>query len=428
MIFNRRNFLKALGATTASSALYGCANSSSKASGGHVIVVGGGFGGATIAKYLRLWSAGNVQVTLIERNAQFISCPISNLVISGDKTLADITVSYEGLKKWGVHVVQDEVTGIDAEKRSVHLAQGGVMSYDRLVLSPGVDFMYEQIPGLANVDMQTKILHAWKAGSQTLALRKQLEDMPNGGVYAIAIPKSPYRCPPGPYERASLVAHYCKTQKPKSKVLILDANDEVQSKKALFMKAWAELYPGILEYRPNSELRDVALDRNGTRTALLEFDKVDADVLNVIPPQHAGKLALNTDLKLINKRWVDVDWLTMESTNVKGIHILGDATFSAPGMPKSGHMANQHAKLAAAAIIKLLAGEAPNPQPMLTNTCYSFVDIDSGIHVTSVHHYDAEKKTLTPVAGAGGVSSARSEQEAMLAMGWARNIWADSLA
>lgn len=195
MTFNRRNFLKAISAATATGTLYGCAGGS-KASG-HVVIVGGGFGGATAAKYLRMWSEGGVQVTLIERNAQFISCPISNLVISGDKTMADITIGYEGLKKWGVRVVQDEVTGVDAERRSIRLARGGEMSYDRLVLSPGIDFMYEQIPGLNNVEAQGKILHAWKAGVQTVALRKQLEEMKDGGVYAITVPKAPYRCPPG---------------------------------------------------------------------------------------------------------------------------------------------------------------------------------------------------------------------------------------
>jgi len=423
LIFNRRDFLRALGAATASGALYGCA-AGSKASG-HVVVVGGGFGGATAAKYLRMWSNGGVQVTLIERNAQFISCPISNLVISGDKTLADITVGYEGLKKWGVRVVQDEVTGVDAASRSIRLAHGGEMSYDRLVLSPGVDFMFDAIPGLNNTDAQSRILHAWKAGPQTLALRKQLEDMKDGGVYAITIPKAPYRCPPGPYERASVIAGYFRAAKPKSKVLILDANDDVQSKKGLFMKAWADLYPGTLEYRPNSELRDVDV---ASRTAVLEFDQVKADVLNVVPPQRAGEIAVKAGLKLINSRWVDIDWLSMESTSTQGIHVLGDAIFPAPTMPKSGHIANQHAKLAAAAIINLLAGEAPNPAPMLMNTCYSFVDSKNSIHVASVHRYDAEKKTLLPVQGAGGVSAARSELEAISAIGWAKNIWADMLA
>ena len=422
MIFNRRDFLKAMGAVTATGALYGCAGGN-KASG-HVVIVGGGYGGATAAKYLRMWSEGSVQVTLIERNAQFISCPISNLVISGDKTMADITIGYEGLKKWGVRVIQDDVTGVDAGKRSIRLAKGGEMSYDRLVLSPGIDFMYEQIPGLNNADAQGKILHAWKAGAQTVALRKQLEDMKDGGVYAITVPKAPYRCPPGPYERASVIAGYFKAKKPKSKVLILDANEEVVSKKGLFIKAWADLYPGMLEYRPNSELRDVDV---ASRTAILEFDKVKADVLNIVPAQRAGDIAAKSGLKLINSRWVDIDWLSMESVSTPGIHVLGDAIFPAATMPKSGHMANQHAKLAAAAILNLLAGHAPNPAPLLMNTCYSFVDSNNAIHVASVHQYDAGKKTMLPVQGAGGVSSARNEMEGKSAIGWSKNIWADML-
>lgn len=422
MILNRRKFLKAMSALTATGTLYGCAGGNT--ANGHVVIVGGGFGGATAAKYLRMWSEGSVQVTLIERNAQFISCPISNLVISGDKSLADITIGYEGLKKWGVRVVHDEVTGVDAGKRSIRLTKGGEMSYDRLVLSPGVDFMWDQIPGLNNADAQGKVLHAWKAGAQTIALRKQLEDMKDGGTYAITIPKAPYRCPPGPYERASVIAGYFKAKKPKSRVLILDANDEVVSKKGLFMKAWADLYPGLLEYRPNSELRDVDV---ANRTAILEFDKVKADVLNVVPPQRAGDIAAKSGLKLINNRWVDIDWLSMESISTPGIHVLGDAIFPAATMPKSGHMANQHAKLAAAAILNLLAGQAPNPAPLLMNTCYSFVDSKNAIHVASVHRYDTEKKTMLPVPGAGGVSVVRNELEGATAIGWSKNIWADML-
>lgn len=411
-----------MGALSATGALHGCTLGNK--AGGHVVVVGGGFGGATAAKYLRMWSNGGVEVTLVERNAHFISCPISNLILSGDRTLADVTIGYEGLKKWGVRVVQDEVTGIDADKRKIRLAQGGEMSYDRLVLSPGVDFMFEEIPGLNNAAAQSRILHAWKAGAQTVALRKQLEDMPDGGVYALTIPKAPYRCPPGPYERASVIAGYFKARKPKSKVLVLDANDEVQSKKALFMKAWSELYPNHLEYRPNNELRDIEV---GSRSAILEFDKLSADVLNVIPAQRAGDIARHAGLKLINNRWVEIDWLSMESTSTRGIHVLGDAIFPAPTMPKSGHIANQHAKLAAAAILNMLAGEAPNPAPLVMNTCYSFINARSAIHVASVHRYDAEKKTVLPVPGSGGVSMARNELEAISAVGWARNIWADML-
>ena len=423
MLMKRRDFLKIGAAAGAMATLYGCAGGG-KASG-HVVVVGGGYGGATIAKYLRMWSEGGVQVTLIERNPTFISCPISNLVIGGLKTMEDITVSYDGLKsKWGVRIVQDEVTAVNPEKRSISLKSGGTMSYDRLVLSPGVDFMFDQIPNLNNADAQSKILHAWKAGAQTIALRKQLESMKDGGTYAIAIPRAPYRCPPGPYERASLVADYFKKNKPKSKVVILDANEDVTSKKGLFTKAWKDLYSGILEYRNNSEVKDVDV---ATNTAIMEFDKFKADVLNVIPPQRAGNISTQSGLKLINNRWVDINWLTMESTNTPGVHVLGDAVFPAPTMPKSGHMANQHGKLAAAAILNLLSGLEPNPEPMLMNTCYSFVDAKNVIHVASVHHYDAATKTVQPVKGAGGVSAARNELEAKVALGWAKTIWADML-
>lgn len=424
MLMKRRDFLKVGAAAGATAALYGCA--AGNKAGGHVVVVGGGFGGATVAKYLRMWSEGGVQVTLIERNPTFISCPISNLVIGGQKTMEDITVSYDGLKNhWGVRVLQDEVSAVNAEKRTISLASGSTLSYDRLVLSPGVDFMFDQIPGLDNAAAQSKILHAWKAGPQTVALRKQLESMKDGGVYAISIPKAPYRCPPGPYERACLVANYFKQHKPKSKVVILDANEDVMSKKALFTKAWGDLYKGIIEYRNNSEVKDVEVASN---TAVLEFDKFQADVLNIIPPHRAGNIAAKSGIKLINNRWADVNWLSMESTSTPGIHVLGDAVFPAPTMPKSGHMANQHGKLAAAAILNLLAGEEPNPNPVVMNTCYSFVDAKNVIHVASVHQYDPATKLVQPVKGAGGVSAARNELEGKVAIGWAKNIWADMLA
>ena len=424
MLMKRRDFLKAGAAAGAMASLYGCAGGG-KASG-HVVVVGGGYGGATVAKYLRMWSEGGVQVTLIERNPTFISCPISNLVIGGTKTMEDITVSYDGLKnKWGVRVIQDDVLAVDGVKKTVTLKNGGAMSYDRLVLSPGVDFMWDEIPTLKDADAQSKILHAWKAGPQTVALRKQLEDMKDGGVYALSIPKAPYRCPPGPYERACLVANYFKQHKPKSKVVILDANEDVQSKKPLFTKAWADLYKGIIEYRNNSEVKDVEV---ATNTAVLEFDKFKADVLNVVPPHRAGDIAHKSGIKLVNNRWVDINWLSMESTSTPGIHVIGDAIFPAPTMPKSGHMANQHGKLAAAAILNMLSGIEPNPTPVVMNTCYSFVDAKNVIHVASIHQYDAATKVVQPVKGAGGVSAARNELEGKVAIGWAKNIWADMLA
>ena len=424
-MWNRREFLKGAalaGGVVALPGLSGCAMGSKAR--GHVVVVGGGFGGATVAKYLRMWSQMGVDVTLVERNPQFISCPISNLVIGGDKQMADITMSYDGLRNtWGVKVLQDTVTAVDAGARKLTLASGGVLSYDRLVLSPGIEFMYDQVPGLETEAARDTVLHAWKAGAQTVALRKQLEDMKDGGVYALSIPKAPYRRPPGPYERACLVANYLQKTKPKSKVLVLDANEEITSKKGLFTKAF-EKYKGILEYRPNSELREVDA---ASRTAVLEFDKVKADVLNVVPPQRAGDIAAKSGIKLINNRWVDIDWLSFESVNTPGVHVIGDAIFPAPTMPKSGHMANQHAKVTAAAIINLLAGEAPSSTPLVMNTCYSFVDSKNVIHVSSVHLYDAAKKTVMPVQGAGGVSAAANELEGKYALSWARNIWADML-
>jgi sulfite dehydrogenase len=256
-------------------------------------------------------------------------------------------------------------------------------------------------------------------------LRGQLEAMRDGGVYALTIPKAPFRCPPGPYERACMVASYLKQYKPRSKVLVLDANPEIQSKKALFEKAFADHYKGIIEYRPNNELKQVDA---ATNTAKLEFDDVKADVLNVVPPQRAGDIARTAGLVNMNNRWVGVNWLTMESTAVPGIHVLGDATFSAPAMPKSGHMANQHAKVAAAAIIEQLLGQPVNATPVVLNTCYSFVTARDVIHVASVHQYDAKEKTFKAVPGSVGVSVAANQVEGRYALAWAANIWADMLA
>ena len=426
---DRRQFIRAGSAASAASVLglaAGCASTGAGA-GGQVVVIGGGYGGATAAKYIRMWSEGRVQVTLVEPNDSFISCPISNLVLGGSKQMADITTSYDNLgKRHGVKIIKDRAVAIDADKRQVRLAGGGTLAYDRLVVSPGVDFMWDSLPGLKKPGAQDKVLHAWKAGAQTVALRKQLEAMPDGGVYALSIPLAPYRCPPGPYERACQVAHYFSKAKPKSKVLILDANDDVTSKGPLFKKAWADRYKGIIEYRPKHALTDVDA---ATGTLKFEFnDDIKAQVLNVIPPMRAGDVAHNAGLTTANKRWCDVDWLTMESKAAKNVHILGDALQIAPAMPKSGHMANQHGKVAAAAIVALLSGRQPNALPIYNNTCYSFVSDTDVVHVASVHAYDAEKKTMLPVAGSGGVSSAASELEGRYAMAWARNIWADTLA
>jgi sulfide dehydrogenase [flavocytochrome c] flavoprotein subunit len=405
-----------LAASLGAAGLAGCGGMpASGPSIGRVVVVGGGFGGATAARYLKMWG-GNVDVTMVDRNPAFVSCPISNLVLGGHKQMADITVGYAGLRNLGVKVVQGEVTAVDAAAKQVKLADGTSLAYDRLVLSPGVDF--DNVPGLA---AQANVLHAWKAGAQTAALRRQLETMADGGVYALSIPKAPYRCPPGPYERACMVASYFKQHKPRSKVLVFDGNPEITSKKGLFEKAFADHYKGIIEYRGNAELREVT----GAQTAKLEFDDIRANVLNVIPPQRAGDIARQAGVINVNNRWVGVNWLTMESTAVPGIHVLGDATFPGPGMPKSGHMANQHGKVAAAAIIQLLKGQPVSAAPVVMNTCYSFVTASDVIHVASVHQYDAADKTFKPVPGSGGVSSAASAIEGRYAMSWAQNIWAD---
>ena len=418
----RRRDLLGAGTAFGALSLAGCATQPSGPSIGKVVVVGGGYGGATAARYLRLWG-GNVDVTLVERNAEFVSCPISNYVIGGYKDMAFITKGYGGLAAAGVKVVKGDVTAVDAAGKKVKLAGGGELPYDRLILSPGIDFMFEQVGGLEAAIASGAVTHAWKAGPQTVALRKQLEAMPAGGVFVLAIPKAPYRCPPGPYERACMVASYLKTTKPRSKIIVMDANPEITSKKGLFERAFKQHYEGILEYRPNAELKSVA-----GKVAKFEFDDLKFDVLNAIPPQRAGDLARSAGLVNMNNRWVGVNWLTLESTAAPGIHVLGDATFSAPAMPKSGHMANQHAKVAAAAVIQLLKGEAVNARPVVTNTCYSFTAANEAMHVASVHQYDAAEKTFKTVPGSGGVSAAANQIEARYAIGWAENIWADSLA
>ena len=418
----RRRQLVLAGAAGSAAALAGCAGIATGKPIGRVVVVGGGFGGATAAKYIRLWEP-RIEVTLVEREPAFISCPISNLVVAGYRQLSDITVPYDGLARHGVKRVQDEATAIDFDKKQVRLARGDALPYDRLVLAPGVDFHFDKIAGLAEAGPQGRVLHAWKAGAQTTELRARLQALPDGGVFAISIPKAPYRCPPGPYERACLVAAYFKQFKPRSKVLVLDANPDIVSKKGLFLKAWEELYSGLIEYRSNSEL--IEFDVRGN-VAKLQVEDVRADLFNVIPPQQAGRIA--QPLININNQWVGVEFQTWESTKVPGVHVIGDAIAAAPGMPKSGFQANNHAKVVADAVVARLTGQPVNESPIIANTCYSFVSPRDVVHVASVHKWNAEQKTLVAVQGAGGLSSARNELEATYALSWARNIWADALA
>ena len=427
---NRRAFLQSSAALSllGLAGLSGCASMSGVPSKAKVVVIGGGYGGATAAKYVRLLSDYTIDVVLIEPEEAFVSCPMSNLVVSGFKQLDYLTTSYAGLSKnHGITVVKDFADNIDTARRSVTLRGGGVIAYDKLVVSPGVELLFDSIEGLQAAHTSGQILQAWKAGAETVALRKQLEAMPDGGVFAITIPEAPYRCPPGPYERASVVAGYFKAAKPRSKVLILDANPDVTSKGPLFKKVWAEQYKGMVEYR--SQHKAIAIDGKAGVVRFDVQDDVKADVINALPAMRAGAIAVKAGLNnQANNRWCGVNFLTFESTAAKDVHVLGDSIQVAPAMPKSGHMANNHGKVAAAAIVAELSGWEVNPNPMLANTCYSFVDDKKVVHVASVHEYVAAEKTFKAVAGSGGLSAAPSELEGIYAFNWASNIWADTLA
>jgi NADH dehydrogenase FAD-containing subunit len=423
----RRTLLQTGLALGSLSALSGCATLTSQAPAkAQVVVIGGGYGGATAAKYVRVLSNYKISVVLIEPNKTFISCPMSNLVLGGSKTMAQITTPYTALSsKHGVSLVHDLVTAIDPAKKTVRLKNGGTISYDKLIVSPGVDMHFDSIEGLQAANASGQILQAWKAGAETTALRQQLEAMPDGGVFALSIPEAPYKCPPGPYERASQVAHYFKQAKPKSKVLILDANPDITSKPALFKKFWSDNYKDIIEFRPNHKV--LAVD---AKTSTLKFDvqeSIRADVLNVLPAMRAGSIAMQTGLATVNNRWCGINYQTFESLAAKDIHVLGDATLAAPAMPKSGHMANSHGKVAAAAVVAQLSDLAINPNPLLTNTCYSYVSDKLVIHVASVHQYNAEEKTFKTVPGSGGLSTEANALEGTYAWNWAQNIWADTL-
>jgi len=392
-----------------------------------VLVVGGGYGGATAAKYVRLFSERTIDVVLVEPNEVFISCPLSNLVLGGSRTLADLTVPYTALeRRHGVRIVRDSVARIDAERRQALLASGATIAYDKLLLAPGVDLMWDSIEGLRAAHDEGRVLQAWKAGPETLALRRQLEAMPDGGVYALTIPEAPYRCPPGPYERACQVAAYFKQAKPRAKVLVFDANPDITSKPALFKKVFAEDYAGIVDYRPQHKA--VAVD---ARRGVVKFEVQEeqrADVLNVLPSQRAGALAVDSGLANAGgQRWVGINYLDFSATAAKDVYVVGDSILAAPAMPKSGHMANAHAKVAAAAIVADLMGWPVDPAPMLTNTCYSFVDASRVMHVASVHAYVAAEKNYRTVAGSGGLSPGPSELEGRYGWNWARTIWSDAL-
>ena len=408
----RRQFLR-LGATAA---LAGC--SSAKPVTPRVLVIGAGFGGATCAKYLAMGDP-DLQVVLVDRAQEFVSCPMSNLVIGGSRSMTDLTQRLDGLKRYGIDVLWGEAVAVDPGRRVVRFGRGSELVYDRLVLSPGVDFVFQDIDGYEAA--QPRVLHAWKAGAQTLELRRQLEAMPDGGVCIIGVPPAPYRAAAGPYERACQIAQYFKQAKPRSKVLVLDANPDVTAEGPLFTRAWEELYPGIVEYRPSSRVLGVD---GAAMMARTPQEAIKGAVLNIIPPQRAGDIAVSAGLVAPGQRWCEVDWRTMESKAVPGIHVLGDATMPTSGMPKTGQMANSQAKVCAAALIALIRDREPASSFTLMDAGYSFVSDRQAIHATSVHRYDATRRAV--VAENTRVSPDRSELEAQNGWMWARNIWADT--
>ena len=419
MAIDRRDFLKIAASTALIS--FPMISKAITQSKGRIVVIGGGYAGATAAKYLRSWSNGSLDVIMVEPRTQFVSCPLSNLVLGGTKNINELTFGYDMLKSnHGIQWVSDEVVAIDTSARVVKMKQGE-LAYDRLIIAPGIDFMYEQLPVLQSEEAQLAVPHAWKAGVQTVNLRKQLESMKDGGVFVISIPKAPYRCPPGPYERVSQVAFYLKNHKPNSKIIVLDANAEIISKKGLFTKVWAEMYAGMIDYRPNSSVVDVDVVAKTVKT---EFESVRADVLNVIPPQRAGKIAQIAGVANVDKRWCEVDFLTYESKIIPNVHVIGDSVSAA--LPKSAHMATSQARVCANAIVALMSNQLPDSAPVFANTCYSYVSDKMAMHVANVYRFDPNKKIMVSAEG-GGVSEKPSELEGNYAQAWAKNIWSDVL-
>jgi len=426
MKITRRGFIQTTGAAAAVSML-GLPGLAS-AAGKKVVVVGGGTGGATAAKYLRMMDS-SLEVTLIEANPKYYTCYLSNEVLSGERTLESLEFGYDGLTKHGVNVVVDTCTGIDAKAKKVTTAGGKSFDFDRCIVSPGVDFKWDAIEGYSEEATKT-IPHAWKAGPQTALLRKQLEEMPDGGTVVITAPKDPFRCPPGPYERASQIAMYLSEHKPKSKVIILDAKSKF-SKQGLFVSAWKKFYgyetdKAMIEWRGEAQEAQAVKVDVATKTITTKFgDEIKADVLNIIPEQKAGKIAFEAGL-VNDGGWCPVDRKTFESTLQAGVHVIGDAAV-ASDMPKSGYAANSQAKVAAAAVVALLAGKEPGV-PSYVNTCYSIAAKDHGFSVAAVYKLAEDKSKILQVSG--GLTPADSApevfaREVQYAHSWFANITAD---
>ncbi len=415
--FGRRDFLKAVGAAGALASLKGCA----RAAGARVIVVGGGFGGASCAKYINRIDP-NIKVVLIERSRQYVTCPFSNNVVGGLRTLESITHGYDRLDaRDRITVVHDRVTAVDPEARMVTLAGGSGLSYDRLVLSPGIDFRWGELEGYDEAAAEI-MPHAWKAGPQTVLLKDQLAAMEDGGVVIIVAPDYPYRCPPAPYERSCMIAHYLKTHgKARSKILILDAKDSF-SKQELFEQGWNRFYAGMIEWVPRSAGGTVTRVDPKSMTVTAEGGEFKADVANVVPPQSAGRIAVDAGVAE-DDGWCAIEPWTFESKAVPGIHVLGDSCI-AGAMPKSGFSANSQAKVCAAAIVALLH-ERPVSEPVFMNTCYSTLAPDHGISIYGA--YRAAEHAIVAVMGSVTLSPLDApdsvrKAEYEYAQGWLASI------
>ena len=392
---SRRQWLSKVSQATAATAAMSAFPAIAKASAGRVVIVGGGFGGATAARYIKRFNP-NIKVTLIEPSKTFYTCPFSNMVLGGIRSMEQIAHGYDNLRAFGIEVIHDFVTTVDADKKTVRLKDNRAIGYDKLLLSPGIDFRWDAIEGYDEAASELAP-HAWKAGEQTVLLRKQLEAMPEDGKFVMVVPEGPFRCPPGPYERASMVAHYLKHHKPKAKLLILDAQDNF-SKQGLFEQGWNKFYSDIIERVPFSLGGKVTRIDAKNLEAETEFgDIVKADVLNVIPPQQAGLIAQEAGVTN-DSLWVPIHANTFESQLVDDIYVVGDATIAAP-MPKSGFSANTQAKVAAAAIVASLAGKEAT-RGHFANTCYSLIAPDYGISVAGAYTTEDGKM----IERSGGVS------------------------
>lgn len=413
---SRRHFLKSLGGAAALASFPAILNAAT--AGPRVVVIGGGFAGATAAKYLKHWSP-NLNVTLVEPNAQYQSPILSNLIVNGRIGMDKITFQYNTLgQKYGVNVVQDWVSGIDGIAKKVTLNSGTILDYDRLIVAPGINF--NPVLGL---DFN-KVPHAWKSGDQVLLLKQQLEAMPAGGTFVMTIPPAPYRCPPGPYERACIVADYFKTHKPGSKVVVLDANADILAEKTTFSHAFNVTYAGIVDYHTDVVLESVDSDK---KIAITDAGDFQADVLNVIPTQSAGTIITSSGLANdTSGRWGQVNPLSYESTATPNIHIIGDS--QATGQPKAGHIANAEAKVCADAIIRLLNGDQPNAAPMTNSACYSPVSVDTASWATVVYQYDANSGTMVAVPGSSGAAHVSTNKNYNDMFDWANNLFADTFA